>query len=128
MADFKPTLGSIAWLDLTVPNAEEIRDFYAEVVGWEPSAVSMEDYEDFNMNIPGTTAPVAGVCHARGSNSDFPSQWLVYVVVEDVEASAARCEELGGEIVIEARSLGGQGTYCVIRDPAGAVAALYSAD
>lgn len=126
MTDFKPTIGTIAWLDLTVSNAEEVRDFYRDVVGWEPSPVSMGDYEDFNMNVPGTGTAVAGVCHARGSNEDFPPQWLVYVVVEDVEASAERCEELGGEIVIPPRSLGEDGTYCVIRDPAGAVAALYS--
>ena len=126
MTDFKPTIGTIAWLDLTVPDAEELRDFYADVVGWEPSPVPMEEYEDFNMNVPGTETAVAGVCHARGSNADFPPHWLIYVVVEDARASAERCEELGGEIVVPMRSLGEHGTYCVIRDPAGAVMALYS--
>lgn len=127
MSDFRPTIGTVAWLDLTVENAEEIRDFYAEVVGWEPSPVSMEEgYEDYNMTIPGTPTPVAGICHALGSNADFPAQWLVYVVVEDAAAAAKRCEEMGGEIVIEPRDLEEEGTYCVIRDPAGAVAALYS--
>lgn len=126
MSDFKPTIGTIAWLDLTVSNAEEVRDFYRDVVGWDTSPVSMGEYEDFNMNVPGTDTAVAGVCHARGSNADFPPHWLVYIVVEDAEASAERCRELGGEIVIEPRSLGEDGTYCVIRDPAGAVAALYS--
>lgn len=127
MTDPKPILGAIAWLDLTVSNAEEVRDFYADVVGWEPSPVSMEDgYEDYNMNIPGTHNPVAGVCHALGSNSDFPPQWLIYIVVDDVAKSVERCEERGGEVIIPPRELGSEGVYCVIRDPAGAVAALYS--
>jgi predicted enzyme related to lactoylglutathione lyase len=26
--------GTIAWTDLTVPDAEKVRDFYAAVVGW----------------------------------------------------------------------------------------------
>lgn len=126
MDGFRPTIGTIAWLDLTVSNAEEVRDFYEEVVGWEPSPVAVEGHEDWDMNIPGTGNAVAGICHARGSNEGFPAQWLIYVVVEDVEASAERCRELGGEVVVPIRSAGEQGTFCVIRDPAGAVAALYS--
>jgi predicted enzyme related to lactoylglutathione lyase len=31
----------VAWQDLTVPNAEAIRDFYAVVVGWRPEPVDM---------------------------------------------------------------------------------------
>lgn len=30
----KPTPGTLAWADLTVPDAEKIRDFYAGVVRW----------------------------------------------------------------------------------------------
>jgi predicted enzyme related to lactoylglutathione lyase len=37
-----------------------------------------------------------------------------------------RCKDLGGTIVIEPRPMGAQGTFCVIKDPAGAVAALFS--
>ncbi len=126
MSDFKPTVGTIAWLDLTVPEADDVRDFYREVVGWEHEPVSMGDYEDFNMNIPGTGTAVAGICHARGSNADFPPHWLPYVVVEDAEESAERCRELGGEVVVPLRPLGDEARYCVIRDPSGAVIALYS--
>ena len=68
---------------------------------------------------------MAGICHARGSNANLPAQWLMYVVVEDVEASARHCVELGGELLDGPRELGG-GRFCVIRDPAGAVCALYT--
>ena len=30
----KVPAGSIAWIDLTVPDATGIRDFYKDVVGW----------------------------------------------------------------------------------------------
>jgi hypothetical protein len=30
---------------LTVPNAVEVKDFYAKVVGWMPEGLSMGDYE-----------------------------------------------------------------------------------
>jgi len=38
--------GAIAWIDLTVPDAESLRDFYAAVAGWTPSAVAMDGYDD----------------------------------------------------------------------------------
>lgn len=120
----KPEIGSIAWTDLTVPDAVRIRDFYHEVAGWSAEPVEMGGYSDFNMLAPGGGGPVAGVCHARGSNRDLPSQWLIYIVVRDVDASIEACRERGGEVVDGPRSLGG-GRFCVIRDPAGAVCALY---
>ncbi|MCK7527930.1 MAG: hypothetical protein MZV64_65200 [Ignavibacteriales bacterium] len=48
----KPEIGSITWCDLTVPNAEEVKDFYAKVVGWMPQGLSVGDYEDFTMSAP----------------------------------------------------------------------------
>jgi predicted enzyme related to lactoylglutathione lyase len=121
----KAPIGSLAWIDLTVENAEKVRDFYAGVVGWTPSPVSMGDYSDFNMNAPKSGQPTAGICHARGANADLPAQWLMYVVVEDIEKSRARCEELGGKLLTPIKDMGGEGRYCVIQDPAGAVAALW---
>ena len=68
---------------------------------------------------------MAGVCHARGANADLPAQWMVYIVVETIDTSRKHCEELGGKLLTPVKDMGGQGRYCVIQDPAGAVAALW---
>ncbi|MGD8396469.1 MAG: VOC family protein [Candidatus Eiseniibacteriota bacterium] len=120
----RPRPGTILWHDLTVPDAGAVRDFYATVIGWRSEPVSMGEYDDFNLLAPGSDESVAGICHARGSNADLPPQWLVYVAVDDVDACAARCREAGGSVVAGPRAVGG-GRFCVIRDPAGAVLALY---
>ena len=122
--DNRPPTGTIAWHDLTVGNAENFRDFYRDVVGWRPEPVSMGEYDDYNMVAPSTGDPAAGVCHARGSNADLPAVWLVYIIVDDLEAAMTKCESLGGQ-VIRRPAKPGPGTFCVIRDPAGAVCALY---
>ena len=83
----------------------------------------MGDYSDFSMVPPGTKAPVAGVCHARGPNANLPAQWLIYVSVPNLDASVKRCLELGGKIVDGPRAMG-EKKFCVIQDPAGAVAGL----
>jgi predicted enzyme related to lactoylglutathione lyase len=118
-------VGTIAWTDLSVPNAEDLRDFYAEVVGWKPDPVSMGDYDDFNMAAPNGEEPMAGICHSRGPNADLPPVWLIYIVVEDLEASLSTCQARGGEVLLGPKSMGPASTYAVIRDPAGAVSALY---
>lgn len=119
----KPEIGTIVWTDLTVDNAETVRDFYSEVVGWKPNDHDMGEYNDFDMNKPESGETVTGVCHARGSNANVPPQWMIYIQVADVDASAKRCKELGGKIIDGPRKMG-PNRFCVIEDPAGAVAAL----
>ena len=120
-----PQIGKIEWFDLTVQNATEVRDFYANVIGWEPSPVSMGDYDDFNMNMPGSGTTAAGVCHARGGNSNLPAQWLIYVRVADMDQSITACKSSGGRVIDGPRPVG-ESRFCVIQDPAGAVLALIS--
>lgn len=121
----RPTPGTIVWNDLTVPDAVAVREFYADVVGWQAEPVKMGEYDDFNMIAPATGEPAAGVCHARGVNAGLPSQWLLYVAVENLDARLARCLELGGTVLRPATKMGAMGRYGVIRDPAGAVMALF---
>lgn len=116
--------GIIAWSDLTIPDADEIRDFYSSVIGWTAAPVEMGDYQDYSMMSGSSDQPVAGICHRRGSNKDLPPQWLIYITVENLDASIKNCNELGGSVIAGPTSMGGA-RYCVIRDPAGAVAALY---
>ena len=115
-------VGSITWTDLTVKNAEE---FYSKVVGWKTEAFDMEDYNDFNMNTPESGKTIAGICHARGGNENLPPQWLIYITVENVNTSAKLCKELGEKVLVEPKAMGNYGRFCVIEDPAGAVAALF---
>ena len=119
-----PPIGSIGWIDLTIPNASDVRDFYAQVANWDSSEISMGDYSDYCMIPSGSADPVAGICHARGENADLPPQWLMYITVADVAASLAQCAQNGGKIVRSMREMGGA-KIAVISDPAGAVCALF---
>jgi predicted enzyme related to lactoylglutathione lyase len=120
----RPKAGSIGWIDLTVDDAEGVRDFYKAVAGWGHGEVSMGDYADYVMQ-PREGGPVAGICHARGANEGLPPQWMIYIVVDDLETSLATCRERGGELVAGPKGEAGADRYAVIRDPGGAVAALF---
>ncbi len=115
--------GKIGWIDMTVEDADGLRDFYKHVAGWNVQDVSMGDYSDYSM-LAGDGTAVAGICHARGSNAELPGGWLIYITVDDVDKSAAACVAQGGTVLVEPRGLAG-GRFCVIEDPAGSKAALY---
>ncbi len=123
----KPEPGSLSWFDLTVPDAEQVRDFYSKVIGWKFQPVPMEDgkYDDYNMILPKSGTPVTGVCHTRGVNADLPPQWMLYFTVEDLDKSIEECKLSGGKVVAGPKDMGKFGRYCVIEDPAGAVCALF---
>jgi uncharacterized protein len=85
----------------------------------------MGDYQDFCMHPTGEPQPVAGICYARGENADLPAVWLVYITVDDLDQSIGRCQQLGGKLLRPLTTMGAQGRFCVIEDPAGAICALY---
>jgi len=121
-----PPIGSIGWCDLTVPNADDVRDFYRDVVGWTSTDVDMGGYADYSMNQPQSGTATTGVCWARGVNVDLPPVWLVYFIVASLDESLARVRRGGGEVLREPAP-GGGGRMAVVKDPAGAICALYEA-
>ncbi len=123
-------IGSIGWIDLTVPDAPAVRDFYQAVTGWKVKEVGMEDngaaYSDFAMQTESGIS-VAGVCHARGANAGIPAQWLIYVVIENLAASLEKVTAMGGKVLQGPRSMG-PSKFAIIQDPAGACCALFQVD
>ncbi len=116
-------IGGVCWIDLTTGKADDLRDFYSSVVGFEVEPLPMGEYDDYVMKSPEDEGGAVGVCHARGTNAQIPPQWMVYFNVKNLTASVADCEKRGGKVVCPPRELG-DSHMCVIEDPAGAVCAL----
>jgi predicted enzyme related to lactoylglutathione lyase len=119
--------GRIAWLDLTVPNASDMRDFYWQVIGWTVQDVEMKDggeqYADYNM-LDADGQPAAGVCHAMGVNTGLPPVWMIYLPVGDLAESLRRVQHHGGTVLKTMTGKDGQPVYAAIQDPAGAYFAM----
>lgn len=119
-----PRTGLIKWADLTVDNAEEVRDFYSAVLGWGHVGMPVDGREDYLMTNSESGDPAAGICHQAGSIKGLPQQWLVYVTVEDLDDAITATDDHGGKVVFGPRESEAMGRWCVIEDPAGAVMAL----
>lgn len=119
--------GRLGWLDLTVDAAPEVRDFYSRVIGWKPEGVEMDGYDDFNM-LDDTGEPVAGICHRQGMNAGIPPVWIPYFIVEDIETATKQAVRNGGEEVELRREEDGTLVLSILKDPAGAVFALFQSE
>jgi predicted enzyme related to lactoylglutathione lyase len=138
---YSKKLGEMAWMDLTVVNAKAVSQFYQTVLGWDIEPVNMtendESYQDFSMTSVNTTKDaevegsdpspsslMTGICHARGDNQDMPAVWLPYFLVKDLDESILKVTNNGGALATKIKNLGTD-RYVVIKDPAGAMVAIY---
>jgi predicted enzyme related to lactoylglutathione lyase len=112
--------GRVVWMDITIPDATMVSEFYSKVIGWHSMGLDMGGYEDYCMNDPETGETIAGICHSKGNNTNLPPQWLPYVSVPDLDESLAAVNANGGKVLGEKRSDGKGGHYVLIQDPAGA--------
>jgi len=139
-------IGEMAWMDLSVANASEVKDFYQQVLGWKSESINMtggdESYCDYAMSLPiedeqdeqlksHTTSPKlvkgtfsTGICHAKGDNADMPATWLPYFLVANIDVAIMEVKTHGGALVTNIKSMGNE-RYIVIKDPAGAMCVLY---
>jgi len=128
-------VGDMAWMDLSVPNAVEVKNFYQGLLGWESQGIAMttgeESYEDFQVGPTSSIKKdssasdfVTGVCHAKGANADMPAAWLPYFLVSDIDLAVKFVTDNAGALVTPIKSMGDD-QFVVIKDPAGAMSALY---
>ena len=118
-------IGAVTWVDITVDDADGLKSFYKNVVGWKTSDINMGDYNDYCMASPEDDVVRTGVCHNRGSNDGMPSAWIMYVNVANLDESIAAVTAGGGEVVKGPRKMGDKARYCIIKDPAGAFCGLF---
>jgi predicted enzyme related to lactoylglutathione lyase len=112
-----PAAGLFVWNELHSTAAEAAKQHYGELFGWTTSS-PMENYEIFSAG----ETQVAGL-YADG---DTPgSYWLPYLGVDDVDASAAKAQELGAGVIVPPADIPDIGRFSVITDPTGAAVGLY---
>lgn len=117
-------IGTMGWLDLTDEDAPGLSDFYQSVVGFQIEPLSMGEYDDFVLKTADGETMVAGIVHKRGTNSDVPPGWIPYFVVANLTESLREVERGGGQLIGAERQYGG-GRFHFIKDPSGALCALF---
>lgn len=107
---------SLVWNEVATRDAEGAKAFYNTLFGWEHIYDTENDYHMFSNN--GRMA--AGMLVMTEEWGEIPPNWMVYFLVEDVNAMAAKVTELGGAVSVPPTEMGA-GTFAVLADPQGAV-------
>ena len=114
--------GALTWNELTCRDPDGAKGFYAAVFGWTPNEVDSDGMPYVEWQLDGR--PVGGMMPMVGDEwpgpDELPSHWMVYFAVDDTDAAAARCAELGGEVPVPPTDIP-PGRFAVLTDPQGAV-------
>jgi predicted enzyme related to lactoylglutathione lyase len=103
------------WNELQTHDKARAKEFYRHVFGWE----DQEDESGYVAWLRDGRLHCGGMA-IEESWGDVPSNWAVYFLTEDVEATAARVAELGGRVVVGPGQAGELGRFFVAQDPQGA--------
>lgn len=112
---------AIVHIEFPVTDQEAAGKFYSELFGWQFHAAPELDYAMFAPQ----EGPGGGFPRADGRLYEI-NRPLVYVSTDDIEASLAKAETLGGATVMPKTEIPGQGWFAIFSDPDGNNVALYT--
>jgi predicted enzyme related to lactoylglutathione lyase len=111
-----PNTGRFVWHELVTNDAPLATKFYTSLFGWTvmenpmPTGGTYRMFSQKDLMVAGAMAAPAGV----------PSNWLVYVGVDDVDISAKKIGELGGKTMVPPTTVPDMLRFACAMDPQGA--------
>ena len=125
-ADVTNEIGALCWNELYATDVDSARKFYESVIGWQTDAVDMGPMGTYTLlKVPGDPKNVGGLMPMPPGMKGAPSHWLVYIEVEDCDASTKKAIELGGRTLMAPMDIPNTGRFSIVQDPTGAAFALY---
>jgi predicted enzyme related to lactoylglutathione lyase len=124
-ADVEPELGGFLWDELWTTDVKSAASLYETVAGLQTATLDVDDDQEAGANyrlLKAGETPRIGVMPSplEGLNP----VWVSYLRVADPAAIAARVADLGGRVIVEARSRPLGGEVAFIAGPSGAGIAL----
>ena len=118
--------GSFCWFELGTSDPNAAKNFYSAVFGWKiddkPMGPSFT-YTIFKLE----DRDVAGGYQLMPDMvaSGVPPHWMIYVQSADVDATAAKCKELGGAVMSPPMDVADLGRMVTLQDPSKAVISVW---
>lgn len=112
--------GAISWFELMTSDVGGAKEFYQDIFGWQFSTFGDDPAGPYTMIKVGGEE-VGGMMRTPAECSFKMPVWGAYVTVDNIDATAARIEKLGGKIIVPPTDIPNVGRFCVFADPQGAV-------
>jgi len=118
--------GRFVWEDLMTTDTKSAATFYNKVAGLKTAPAQFDpSYTTFVASGTGMGGlmPLAEDAKAMGA----PPNWLSYVGTDNVDDTVRQAQLLGGNVLKAATDIPKVGRFAILRDPQGAVFAVFSA-
>jgi hypothetical protein len=109
--------GKVVWHDLVTTDVNEAKRFYGELFGWTFQTIASDGY-DYVIAMIGPR-PIAGIMRPE-KRLTGASEWVHYISVANVDATAALIEPAGGVLSLKPEDLPHRGRIALAEDPEGA--------
>jgi predicted enzyme related to lactoylglutathione lyase len=107
------------WAELNARGLEQAIPFYEQVFGWTTSKSPFGDGQEYTQ-FAHDGVDIAGAFEMDPRiPADVPSHWLVYFLVDDVDAGHRKALDLGARDVVAPQDFPG-GRFAIVSDPQGA--------
>lgn len=123
MSDTTPTQGTPCWYELGTTDLAAAADFYHAVLGWTVADSGMEGF-DYHLATAPDGGMVAGMMSLGDQQDGPPTNWSIYLTVDDCDATVRSFLDRGGAVLQEPADVPGTGRFAIVSDPQGAVLGL----
>jgi predicted enzyme related to lactoylglutathione lyase len=120
----EPTLvaGAPCWIDLYSSDTDAATAFYGELFGWtaEPPQEGFGGYFTFTKD-----GKHVGGCMHNDGKAGVPDGWTVYLMSDDVEATADAAAASGGRVDLAPMAVAENGSMAMLADPGQAMLGVW---
>ncbi len=116
--------GCLAWNELQTRDHESAASFYGDLFGWKASPIE-ENGSTVYVTSENKESMNGGIMPMTEDHGDAAPQWLPYFTTENLDASVAKIEDLGGQTILPPMEVPPDDRIAVFTDPQGATFALF---
>ena len=112
--------GHFHWNERMTRDAESIKAFYQDTIGWTFDAMKAPDGKTYWVAIV-NGKPVAGIFSIDAPDFDGVSEaWMSYLAVDDVDARVAKAVKAGAKLMRPIFDVPDVGRIAILKEPGGA--------
>lgn len=121
--------GTFCWPELTTTDQRAAESFYGELFGWTRKETPMGPDSHYTIFLKdGQDVSAAAQMDKDAVQRGVPPYWLSYVSTTSVDQSVEKAKGLGASLVAGPFDVMEHGRMAVLKDPTGAVFALWQAN
>ncbi len=112
-----PTVNAFCHVEIPTTDFEKAKDFYSGLFNWKVTIMPEMNYASFETG----AVPGGGFMKVEEMKPGMTN----YILVEDIEATIAKAEELGGKLIHEKEEVPEMGWYALLADPDGNIFGIW---